>query len=120
MRIKNEAQLKALIGKGHAKIRNSSPLPTTNSKQASGNDLERKEKIEGFDGQVSVKIRSYRHKFGDPFGISEKYVIDAIVDRGILSDDSCKEINEEKSNHQQIKIKKSESEKTIITIQSIE
>lgn len=119
MRLKNEAQLKQLISKGHAKVRNSSTVPTANRKQIISNDLAGKKKIKRFDGQVSIKIRSYRHRLGDPFGISEKYAIDAIVDRGILQDDSCKEINEEKSNHQQIKIKKSEKERTVIEIQSI-
>jgi hypothetical protein len=119
MRIKNESELKKLIGKGSAKIRDNTTVQATNSKQIVGNDLAGKEKIKGFDGQVSIQIRSYRHRLGDPFGISEKYAVDAIVDRGILSDDSCKEINEEKSHHRQIKINKSENEKTIITIESI-
>lgn len=119
MRLSSESELKQLLKNKHVKIRNNSPLQTPNSKPTSSNDMERKEKIKGFDGQVSIKIRSYRHRLGDPFGISEKYAIDAIVDRGILQDDSCKEISEKKSNHRQIKIKKSEQEKTVITIESI-
>ncbi len=116
----SEEQFKQMMKGSHAKVRDNITVPAPNSKPTSGNDMERKKKIKGFDGQVSVKIRSYRHRLSDPFGISEKYAIDAIVDRGILKDDSCKEICEEKSNHRQIKIKKSEAEKTIITIESIE
>ncbi len=120
MRLSSESELKQLLKNSHAKARNSSPVQTSNSKQIVSNDMERKKKIKGFNRQVSIKIRSYRHRFGDTFGVSEKYVVDAIVDRGILHDDSCKEINEEKSNHRQIKIKKSEAEKTIIILQEVE
>ena len=120
MRLSSESEPKQLLKNKHVKVRNNSSLQTPNSKQTPGNDLERKEKIKGFDRQVSIKIRSYRHRIGDPFGISEKYAIDAIVDRGILKDDSCKEISEKESSHEQIKIKKSESEKTVITISKIE
>jgi len=119
MRLSSESELKQLLKNKHVKVRNNSSVQASNRKQIIGNDLAGKKKIKGFDRQVSIKIRSYRHRLCDPFGISEKYAIDSIVDIGILQDDSCKEICEEKSNHRQIKIKKSESEKTVITIESV-
>ena len=103
----SSSELKQLLKNSHAKVRNNPSVQTPNSKQTSSNDLAGKKKIKGFDGQVSIKIRSYRYRLGDPFGISEKYAIDAIVDRGILSNDSCKEISEAQSTHEQIKIKTS-------------
>ena len=89
-------------------------------KQATSTKPLAKKKVKGFDGQVSIIIRSYRHRLADTWGCSEKYLIDALVDRGILRDDSTKEISEEKSRHYQIKIPKSEKERTEIIIKSLE
>lgn len=44
------------------------------------------------DTRVSIHVRSYRKLNGDPDGISAKAAIDGIVDRGILADDSTKQV----------------------------
>ena len=73
-----------------------------------------KKEAKRFDGPVSIEIHSIRKRLTDSDGACTKYVIDAIVDRGILSDDSQDEINF--IHHFQEKIPKEEAEKTIIKI----
>ena len=91
----------------------------TNNESITGNDMERADGIERFNRPVSVIIESRRHRLTDPWGCVEKYIIDSIVDRKILQDDSCKEICEEKSYHFQTKIPRSEEEKTIVKIKEV-
>jgi len=44
------------------------------------------------DARVSIYVRSYRRLNTDPDGISIKAVLDAVVERGVLPDDSSKQI----------------------------
>lgn len=44
------------------------------------------------DSRVSIHVRSYRRLNGDPDGVSVKAALDGIVDRGILTDDSAKQV----------------------------
>lgn len=70
-----------------------------------------KEKTKGPDTRVNIRVTSYRKRKHDPDGISVKAVLDGLVRRGILPDDSTAEINE-------ITFKSilSKEEKTIIEI----
>ena len=74
-----------------------------------------KEKAEGLDSRVNIIVISYRRRNHDPDGISAKAVIDGIVRRGILPDDSAKEVNEVR--FKSIIIKGDEKEKTEIIIE---
>ena len=113
-----ENELKKLLKEGHVKIHeNSVPRTITNVEQTSGYEQVAEEKTERFNRPVSITVRSYRHRLADHGGVSEKYVIDAIVDRGILQDDSPKFV--EAVHHEQIKVPKAEEEKTEILIEVV-
>ena len=73
-------------------------------------------KTEGLDSRVNILVISYRRRNHDPDGISAKAVIDGIVRRGILPDDSAKEVNEVR--FKSVIIEKGE-EKTVIEIISV-
>ena len=73
-----------------------------------------KKETKGLDTRVNIHIISYRKAKHDPDGISAKAVIDGIVRRGILSDDSTNEVR--KVTFESIIIKKGEKEKTEIQI----
>ena len=63
---------------------------------------------------VNIRVISYRKRKHDPDGVSVKAVLDGIVRRGILADDSTDQINE-------VTFKSiiSKEEKTIIEIEEI-
>ena len=70
-----------------------------------------KKETKGSDSRVNIKVTSYRKRKHDPDGVSAKYVIDGLVRRGVLSDDSTQEVR-------QVTFKSiiSDEEKTIIEI----
>lgn len=70
-----------------------------------------------FDSRVCVTFVSYRYRYADPDGLSAKAVLDGVVKAGILSNDSAKEIEEVR--YRQVKIKRPEKEKTVITIERV-
>jgi len=55
--------------------------------------MEEKE-TKGLDTRVNIRVISYRKRKHDPDGISVKAVLDGIVRRGILPEDSVNEIKE--------------------------
>ena len=69
-------------------------LSTTNVEQGTGNESLATQKAQGFDGPVSIRIHSKRKRLTDSDGACSKYLIDAIVDAGLLRDDSPKEVKE--------------------------
>ena len=73
-----------------------------------------KEKTARFNRPVNVEVLCYRHRLTDPddSGGCFKYALDAVVDAGILRDDSCKEIHSFKKRQE--KIPKKEKEYTLI------
>lgn len=58
------------------------------------NDTLGAKKSPAHDSRFSIYVRSYRRLNHDPDGISAKAAIDGIVARGILPDDSAKEVKE--------------------------
>lgn len=115
-----EKQLESILKNGHVKINKGNiSSRVANMEPSFGNKQVATKKDPRFDRQVNIIIRSYRHRECDPFGVSEKYIIDSIVDRGILQDDSKKQICEKTSYHEQIKIPKSEPERTEIEIKEV-
>lgn len=70
-----------------------------------------------FDSQVSIEVHSYRARLVDVDGVSAKYAIDALVNSGVLADDTTKEIRE--VIYRQTKVKNKSEEKTVITIERI-
>ena len=50
------------------------------------------DKFEEETSRVNIHVRSYRRLNADPEGISVKAALDGIVERGILPDDSSKQV----------------------------
>lgn len=97
------------------KNKNHTPLPTSDMEQNTSDESLGEKESEGFDSRVNITVTSYRKRNHDPDGVSVKAVLDGIVRRQILSDDSAKEINEIK--FKSIIIKKGETERTVIDIE---
>ena len=70
-----------------------------------------KKKATGFNSLVNISITSYRKRKHDPDGISVKAVLDGIIRRGILTDDSTEQVKSVTFESVQ-----SKEEKTIIVI----
>ena len=111
----SQKELDAILKAGHCKVRDDSlPRQVAYSQPPAEYKSIPEKEDPRFNRPVDIIITSFRHRLTDPGGASEKYVIDAIVDRGILSDDSQDEINF--IHHFQKKIPKEEAEKTLIQI----
>jgi len=63
--------------------------------------------------RASIVVRSYRRLNGDPDGVSVKATLDGIVERGILADDSSKQVKSVKFES----ITGCKEEQTLIIIQ---
>jgi hypothetical protein len=66
------------------------------------------------DRPVDLLINDRRKRLIDPDGACAKYVIDGLVDRGILEDDTAKEIG--LVAHVQEKVARGEQEETVVLI----
>ena len=71
-----------------------------------------------FDKRVDIEVLAYRAYGGDPDNVCAKFFIDAIVDSGLLREDSYKEIRWHKT--QVVKVKSKSQEKTVIRITEVE
>jgi len=60
----------------------------TNMEPGSCDEPLAKKEVKGFDGQVCIYVHSRRHRLTDSDGACFKYTQDAIVDCGVLRDDS--------------------------------
>jgi hypothetical protein len=72
--------------------KNRATVPVANLEQDIPNAAVDTEKTKGFDTLVNIKVTSYRARKHDPDGVSVKAVLDGIVRRGILADDSTEQI----------------------------
>ena len=92
----------------------------TNNQQTVGDESLGEAEIKGFDGRVDIHVKSYRHRPTDPDdgGGSPKFLIDGLVDCGILTNDSAKEIRHFKKD--QSKISQKEKEKVLVIITEVE
>lgn len=72
------------------------------------------EEAAGLDTRVTIRVISYRAANHDPDGVSAKAVIDGIVRRGLLPDDSAKEVKE--VIFKSYICKEGQEEKTVIEI----
>lgn len=82
-----------------------------------GDEIERSNEVKAFDQAVRLDFVHYRYRLADPDGLSVKACIDGIVEAGLLVDDSAKEI--EAITHRQIKIPRTQEERTVITIEEV-
>lgn len=99
------------------KNRNNTTVSASDMEQNIGNAPLGAEKVERLDTPCRINLHSRRHRSTDADGCSGKAVIDGIVLAGVLPDDSTKYVKE--VTFSQEKIKKSEPEVTIITIEWI-
>ena len=93
---------------------NKTSLPSADMEQNTRHERVAKKKAGGLDTRVNIHVISYRKAKHDPDGISAKAVIDGIVRRGILQDDSTNEVR--KVSFESIICKSLEEEKTEIQI----
>ena len=75
------------------------------------------EKVAGFTAPVSVHVVSYRTRLCDIDGISVKAILDGIVHRGILQDDSHRHVAS--ISVEQIKVKNESEEKTVVVLREV-
>ena len=75
------------------------------------------EQMQAFDTPVHIIITHYRSRLCDPDNLNAKGVIDALVEGGLLFDDSAKEV--QSITHDQVKVKSRDEEKTRITIEEV-
>ena len=70
--------------------------------------------MQAFDKAVDINIHSKRHRLTDADGLCAKWVVDSIVDAGILRDDSPRYVKSVTFSQEKIGAKEPES--TIVTI----
>ena len=71
-----------------------------------------KNAVQTFDAPVCIHVHSIRKRLADSDGISAKAAIDGLVDTGLLTDDSPKEVKQVSYSQE----KTTGEEKTIITV----
>ncbi len=94
---------------------NRTTLPAANVESNTGDEPLGKKGFKGFNSRVDITVTSYRKRNHDPDGISAKAVLDGLVRRQILRDDSTKEVNSIT-----FKSEISKEEKTIITLVEVD
>ena len=114
----SEMDFNKMMKNSHAKIRDNVRPSLANLERNSGHATKKPYEDEAFNKRVVVTVHSFRYRLADPDGLCAKYHIDSIVDSGLLADDTPKEIKEVR--FKQTKIKKPETEKTVVTLQEIE
>ena len=90
---------------------NRTAVPATDMEPHTGDESLAAEKAPRLDSRVNIHVTSYRKRKHDPDGVSVKAVLDGLVRRGLLADDSTEEIR--LVTFESIK---STEEKTIIVI----
>jgi hypothetical protein len=68
----------------------------------------------GSDRPVMLRVVHFRKRLADYDDLCAKYVVDALVDRGVLAGDSPKHIRG--VVHEQVKVKTGSEEKTVIEV----
>jgi len=89
-------------------------LPSTDMEQDTSNESVGAPETEALDSRVNITVTSYRKRNHDPDGISCKAVLDGLTQKGILEDDSTKEVK--KITLESFICKEGEEERTIIEI----
>lgn len=74
--------------------KNRAPISAPNLEPHIGDESMGEEETQGLDTRVNIRVISYRKRKHDPDGISVKAVLDGLVRRGVLQDDSTDQIKE--------------------------
>ena len=93
---------------------NRASIPVANMEQDIPDATVDAEETQGFRTLVNIRVISYRARKHDPDGVSVKAILDGIVRRGILTDDSTEQIKS--ITFESIK---SKEEKTVIEIETV-
>ena len=107
-----------LKGTGYEKNGDRDTSSASNMEQIDRNESVATEKDAGFNTQVCIHVHSIRYRLADVDGISAKACIDGIVNCGLLSSDTTKEIKDIKYTEELVR--KPAGEKTVITIVEID
>lgn len=73
--------------------------------------------FEAINERAVVTFTHYRRRLADPDGFATKWMLDGIVDLGLLRDDSANEIEEVR--HRQVKVEAWEQERVVVTISTM-
>lgn len=113
----SEQELTHMLKGSHAKVRDNVQPSPANLERSFCNVIEKPYADQAFDKRVIITVHSFRHRLADPDGLCAKYHIDAIVESGLLRNDTEKEVKEVR--FKQSKIPKAEDEKTVIILEEI-
>ena len=69
---------------------NNTAISTTDLESNTCDEPTGENEMQKSDSLVNIHIHSQRHRLTDPGGVSDKWVIDALVTGGLLPDDSAK------------------------------
>lgn len=114
----SELKFKHMMKGSHAKIsKDNVQLPASAVQPSVVDKIKRPYADEAFNTPVIITVHSFRYR-GDTDGPIFKWTLDAIVESGLLADDTTKEVSE--IRYKTTIIKKPKIEKTVITLQEIE
>ena len=99
---------------GKSNRENRAAVPAAPVEPDTGHEPLGAEEAPGSDTRVDIRVISYRSNRHDPDGVSVKAVLDGLVRRGVLPDDSAKEVRS--VTFESIK---APEEKTVIEIQEV-
>ena len=100
------------------KRRNRVPSKATDMEQFACHESMAASQVPALSTRVDLQVVSFRVRICDPDGVSAKAAIDGCVHRGLLCDDSAKQIRE--IRYKQVKVKNSSEEKTLLIFTPIE
>lgn len=109
-----KSELDILLKDSHAKIRNNVQLSSPNNEQITRDEPKKPYANEAFSSPVIITVHSFRYG-GDTDAPIVKWTLDEIVESGILTDDSTKEVSEVR--YKTTKIKKPAEEYTVIKLE---
>lgn len=114
----SEPEFKQMMKGSHAKIKDNVQSPAPNLERNFVHVPKKPYANQAFNKRVIITVHSFRHRLADPDGLCGKYHIDAIVDSGLLVNDTPEEIQEVR--FKQTKIKKTDAERTVVTLKEVE
>jgi len=96
-------------------IRDQVAVSNPNMEQCISHATEKKNEVKKINPPVNIHVHSKRKSLADADGLCAKWVIDEIVDSGILPDDNPKNVHSVSFSQE-----KGEPEETIVTIEEVE
>ena len=107
-------KLEDLDPEQQAFVKNQLSVSTPNVEPCTRNEAARANAAEAFDAPVSIHIHSLRNRPADADGLCAKWIIDSLVEVGLLADDSPRQVKSVTFSQEQIGADR--VEETILTI----